>query len=154
MIRRPPRSTLFPYTTLFRSEDMEIDCLVAICRNAKIPRKVRPATSCVDALTVAVESRTNLAHTMGLCRIYLSIRARTDFEQEVSIASDCRNQQANDGLQRLDLRVRLVSPGALGEGGAKLPWVSIFKIAERRVAFTRSKIRRGVGAVVDDDRGL
>src|SRR2546425_4847999 len=23
MIRRPPRSTLFPYTTLFRSEDLE-----------------------------------------------------------------------------------------------------------------------------------
>src|SRR3712207_7524195 len=25
MIRRPPRSTLFPYTTLFRSEDAAID---------------------------------------------------------------------------------------------------------------------------------
>ena len=24
MIRRPPRSTLFPYTTLFRSEDVEL----------------------------------------------------------------------------------------------------------------------------------
>src|SRR2546427_11986831 len=26
MIRRPPRSTLFPYTTLFRSECPSIDC--------------------------------------------------------------------------------------------------------------------------------
>src|SRR2546430_8847208 len=26
MIRRPPRSTLFPYTTLFRSQDLEILC--------------------------------------------------------------------------------------------------------------------------------
>src|SRR3712207_8800089 len=25
MIRRPPRSTLFPYTTLFRSADLEVD---------------------------------------------------------------------------------------------------------------------------------
>src|SRR5436309_12081265 len=25
MIRRPPRSTLFPYTTLFRSQEAEID---------------------------------------------------------------------------------------------------------------------------------
>src|SRR2546426_1635576 len=25
MIRRPPRSTLFPYTTLFRSQDVTID---------------------------------------------------------------------------------------------------------------------------------
>src|SRR3712207_7677778 len=28
MIRRPPRSTLFPYTTLFRSNAMDIQCKV------------------------------------------------------------------------------------------------------------------------------
>src|SRR5258708_29851553 len=28
MIRRPPRSTLFPYTTLFRSHFLTDDCLV------------------------------------------------------------------------------------------------------------------------------
>src|SRR3712207_7735961 len=38
MIRRPPRSTLFPYTTLFRSTDVEAerfveDLLVAVARN-------------------------------------------------------------------------------------------------------------------------
>src|SRR2546422_7444401 len=27
MIRRPPRSTLFPYTTLFRSTDRELDVM-------------------------------------------------------------------------------------------------------------------------------
>src|SRR3712207_6860212 len=35
MIRRPPRSTLFPYTTLFRSPApsgaREVDCLAAHC---------------------------------------------------------------------------------------------------------------------------
>src|SRR5256885_12948023 len=30
MIRRPPRSTLFPYTTLFRSEDAELLELVEL----------------------------------------------------------------------------------------------------------------------------
>src|SRR2546430_10803518 len=30
MIRRPPRSTLFPYTTLFRSADGEIDRRLAV----------------------------------------------------------------------------------------------------------------------------
>src|SRR5256885_11256258 len=30
MIRRPPRSTLFPYTTLFRSADGKIDVLASI----------------------------------------------------------------------------------------------------------------------------
>src|SRR3989442_7196898 len=29
MIRRPPRSTLFPYTTLFRSKDREPDVRIA-----------------------------------------------------------------------------------------------------------------------------
>src|SRR3712207_8073727 len=27
MIRRPPRSTLFPYTTLFRSDECPVDCI-------------------------------------------------------------------------------------------------------------------------------
>src|SRR5690349_24074792 len=31
MIRRPPRSTLFPYTTLFRSEKRVLDVGVACC---------------------------------------------------------------------------------------------------------------------------
>src|SRR5256885_9343793 len=33
MIRRPPRSTLFPYTTLFRSTELEIPP----CRHAWLP---------------------------------------------------------------------------------------------------------------------
>src|SRR5260221_8610586 len=37
MIRRPPRSTLFPYTTLFRSP-----ALLAL-GGAKAPRRLRPA---------------------------------------------------------------------------------------------------------------
>src|SRR5690349_25142800 len=28
MIRRPPRSTLFPYTTLFRSQDVDLDAVL------------------------------------------------------------------------------------------------------------------------------
>src|SRR3712207_7892698 len=34
MIRRPPRSTLFPYTTLFRSTDSRTDALVRALYNA------------------------------------------------------------------------------------------------------------------------
>src|SRR5256885_5012233 len=30
MIRRPPRSTLFPYTTLFRSQHVRIDMMLVI----------------------------------------------------------------------------------------------------------------------------
>src|SRR2546429_3631515 len=33
MIRRPPRSTLFPYTTLFRSADIEVALACSDCRD-------------------------------------------------------------------------------------------------------------------------
>src|SRR5438876_8438356 len=34
MIRRPPRSTLFPYTTLFRSEVCSTEKMIAFCKNS------------------------------------------------------------------------------------------------------------------------
>src|SRR5258708_32422843 len=36
MIRRPPRSTLFPYTTLFRSQEEQSCLCYAFCMTAKI----------------------------------------------------------------------------------------------------------------------
>src|SRR5258708_11268250 len=42
MIRRPPRSTLFPYTTLFRSDpEAKAYDVVACCPLAEYRRKVR-----------------------------------------------------------------------------------------------------------------
>src|SRR3712207_8499174 len=38
MIRRPPRSTLFPYTTLFRSKTEEAKCAVSLTMAHKIGR--------------------------------------------------------------------------------------------------------------------
>src|SRR2546422_6022228 len=39
MIRRPPRSTLFPYTTLFRSQRFlrGLEALLAICVSTNVP---------------------------------------------------------------------------------------------------------------------
>ena len=49
MIRRPPRSTLFPYTTLFRSDVLEVDaCLVATGRI--------PATKDMGLDSLAIET--------------------------------------------------------------------------------------------------
>ena len=39
MIRRPPRSTLFPYTTLFRSKNSKGKAKTKIARHAKILAK-------------------------------------------------------------------------------------------------------------------
>src|SRR5256885_7758513 len=41
MIRRPPRSTLFPYTTLFRSHIQRVDWVPPVADAAKLPKKVR-----------------------------------------------------------------------------------------------------------------
>src|SRR3712207_8164779 len=38
MIRRPPRSTLFPYTTLFRSEARRIDAFRDVLRGDRLDR--------------------------------------------------------------------------------------------------------------------
>src|SRR3712207_8751099 len=40
MIRRPPRSTLFPYTTLFRSEGTMVDTWATVGSCAQIGRNV------------------------------------------------------------------------------------------------------------------
>src|SRR3712207_8127200 len=46
MIRRPPRSTLFPYTTLFRSKMITVNCQ---CRTEKSVRRASPVTGAVSS---------------------------------------------------------------------------------------------------------
>src|SRR5258708_10656215 len=41
MIRRPPRSTLFPYTTLFRSSDFPVGWPAALWRRGQARRAMR-----------------------------------------------------------------------------------------------------------------
>src|SRR3712207_7534019 len=58
MIRRPPRSTLFPYTTLFRSQGLE--SLVSRCSQSlenvlRRPRARRPRGSFPPTLVSRVE---------------------------------------------------------------------------------------------------
>src|SRR3712207_8574291 len=44
MIRRPPRSTLFPYTTLFRSIDVVFDRLIEAAMGVPPPQIPEPLT--------------------------------------------------------------------------------------------------------------
>src|SRR5688572_31599909 len=48
MIPRPPRSTLFPYTTLFRSERNMVSLVVGCCRFANSPRRKKTFTKFLD----------------------------------------------------------------------------------------------------------
>src|SRR2546430_12715871 len=61
MIRRPPRSTLFPYTTLFRSE---LGDLVALKGVVKYPVRIKCAVLAWDVLQEDRKStRLNSSHS-------------------------------------------------------------------------------------------
>src|SRR3712207_7850380 len=61
MIRRPPRSTLFPYTTLFRSDRLGT---------------VRRVDACVDAVQVRADGACRQAQLVGDLLVDLALRDR------------------------------------------------------------------------------
>src|SRR2546425_7470970 len=63
MIRRPPRSTLFPYTTLFRSHAVHKEQRLA--QLGKDERKIRYAASDGNALEHLVQEREGLRRAPG-----------------------------------------------------------------------------------------
>src|SRR5258708_10033270 len=70
MIRRPPRSTLFPYTTLFRS-----NCMIAVDTNLN---RSAPPSHRADVRRIASRDRRSEEHTSELqspdhlvCRLLL-----------------------------------------------------------------------------------
>src|SRR4029434_11352666 len=66
MIRRPPRSTLFPYTTLFRSPRFLAWCLVLSASVFKV---------CVCVFVRSEEHTSELqSHLNLVCRLLLEIR--------------------------------------------------------------------------------
>src|SRR5258708_13636627 len=79
MIRRPPRSTLFPYTTLFRSH--------ARAAQGYQPRKIEPARSCTNRFNGAVYARRAL---------------RWNCEQDARCSHDIRSEEHTSELQSPD----------------------------------------------------
>src|SRR3712207_9593358 len=66
MIRRPPRSTLFPYTTLFRSQEAEVEACLAWCGQRPVERllatqPVGPRWCAVHATHMTAEETRALA---------------------------------------------------------------------------------------------
>src|SRR3712207_8466716 len=57
MIRRPPRSTLFPYTTLFRSYGDEADPLLAEIRRQGMAAEVVPFRAMLKEKDLAASGR-------------------------------------------------------------------------------------------------
>src|SRR5258708_29433039 len=85
MIRRPPRSTLFPYTTLFRSRGMQRHAM-AIDRDGKaaIGQSARLDLQTFDGTVHVCRSRRSEEHTSELqspdhlvCRLLLEKKKTT-----------------------------------------------------------------------------
>src|SRR2546422_1134150 len=90
MIRRPPRSTLFPYTTLFRSHDPQLE-------GAEPPAELEPRVN-------------EIAHLRGLGRDRKSTRLNSSHGY-ISYAVFClkkknRQQHRPGAVQRRDAAVR------------------------------------------------
>src|SRR3712207_7572741 len=62
MIRRPPRSTLFPYTTLFRSETLLVELVDGVARSLRITAEV--ASDLVGVVAIGTCEQ-NLATAQG-----------------------------------------------------------------------------------------
>src|SRR5438093_10363660 len=82
MIRRPPRSTLFPYTTLFRSEPRP-------ARGARDDRAPRPdgvrAEARSEEHTSELQSLTNL-----VCRLLLEKKKGENLDDALRVAAQKR----------------------------------------------------------------
>src|SRR3712207_7102498 len=96
MIRRPPRSTLFPYTTLFRSQRLggAVPAGVGEVR----PRLARAVGGQLDAVAVGVRSE---EHTSELqSRQYLVCRLLLEKKKKHRRQDRCRRYSAPFRLSR------------------------------------------------------
>src|SRR2546429_9772155 len=68
MIRRPPRSTLFPYTTLFRSLLLTLCCSTIVMTQSKRASADEKAMTAGDLQEICIGSS---AESKASCRFYL-----------------------------------------------------------------------------------
>src|SRR5260221_2231762 len=102
MIRRPPRSTLFPYTTLFRSGRRQ----AAVTRSSKPANHLHPAKDLLDPLADA------LTHGIPRCRVVrwsMALRRPLDEDDWRGSKNAVRSEEDTSGLQsHSDLVCRLL----------------------------------------------
>src|SRR2546430_8893365 len=89
MIRRPPRSTLFPYTTLFRSSSDGSHFLQGVDGNRD--RRGKRLPGCLDGRseehTSELQSQSNL-----VCRLLLEKKKKQQLDHEISLlGNSCKS---------------------------------------------------------------
>src|SRR5438132_8382757 len=93
MIRRPPRSTLFPYTTLFRSL---ADALPVLPPDAEDGRVTGGAAGAVDARDLARDrksTRLNSSHTVISYAVFCLKKKKTHHKTKTTCRGHIRSQQ-------------------------------------------------------------
>src|SRR5574337_1426452 len=90
MIRRPPRSTLFPYTTLFRST------VAAVCPDCHRAHEIRPSHDSTSSVY-----REQIPETCGRCHvgiaevyagsIHSQLKYRGEHGERVPVCTDCHS---------------------------------------------------------------
>src|SRR2546426_1347969 len=86
MIRRPPRSTLFPYTTLFRSEGLEFEAGDLRVRRVRIVLENVASSGRSEEHTSELQSPCNLVCRLLLEKkneVVVSVRDRDEVGGEV-----------------------------------------------------------------------
>src|SRR3712207_7783585 len=97
MIRRPPRSTLFPYTTLFRSDEIELDHgVLAERRYMQSPQDWRDVEMTGYVKVNSGDSGRSEEHTSELqSRQYLVCRLLLEKKKKRQNASYSRQQHCD-----------------------------------------------------------
>src|SRR3712207_9354368 len=93
MIRRPPRSTLFPYTTLFRSAERVTVERVPVAN-------MKPATDAFREETISVPVHAEDVEVQKRAVVREEVRVRKSaYEQERRVAADIRSEEHTSELQ-------------------------------------------------------
>src|SRR2546425_9473866 len=102
MIRRPPRSTLFPYTTLFRSPDLVIvDTRDASSSMSSIERLRASAPGAgIFAIALAARSEEHTSELQSLaylvCRLLLEKKKKQNAQVMLLTIDETYNYNLND----------------------------------------------------------
>src|SRR2546425_9355322 len=140
MIRRPPRSTLFPYTTLFRSTTRRVTAIVAVCASIK-EGLVRQGVAAEKIEVIYSGTDTERFHPGvdgGAVRRELGLGAEHFLVTQIGIRSWKGNDDVLDAMAAVADRLpdaRLLFVGA-NEAKAKILYD---KAAARRIRDRRSE---------------
>src|SRR5256885_16754677 len=96
MIRRPPRSTLFPYTTLFRSPDQMATAVLRVESITQVPDPLRSQLRTLGA----VAGSGGRVVVVPAALVYRRPGGRPERSGERRVGEECRSRWSADHLKK------------------------------------------------------